>query len=330
MVQRKYPCFGCDLLRHSPICILQYKKSEETILPTTPIYYYDAFISYRHGYPDEQYAIWLHEALEAYRLPKSLKKSGLSDIKRVFRDDSELAAIANMSAGLETALERSRYLIIICSPRLPKSNWCHAEIKKFRDMGRHNQILALLIEGEPSASFPPILTEIREQHIDDRGEVIERVRKVQPFAADVRPKAGHSHKEINSSALLKLVATIVGCQFDDLRQREWARRLQRMRYITATTLILLIVFSSIAAFAIHEMLRVKEVENHLRKDHALVSMERDLLLKSINSIITDVRKIAKEPGMERLAKRLLVESNHDIELIHQLDRMRTDESTTSK
>ena len=37
-------------------------------------YHYDAFISYRHTYPDKFIAEHLHKELETYKLPANVKK----------------------------------------------------------------------------------------------------------------------------------------------------------------------------------------------------------------------------------------------------------------
>src|SRR3954453_18606101 len=90
---------------------------------------YAAFISYRHVEPDRRWAQWLHSALETYRVPKSLVRGrGLPPrAGRGFRDEEELPASANLSASIREALEQSRYLIVVCSPRTPGSEWVNRE-----------------------------------------------------------------------------------------------------------------------------------------------------------------------------------------------------------
>jgi MTH538 TIR-like domain (DUF1863) len=78
-----------------------------------------AFISYRHTEPDCRWAKWLHSALERYRVPKQLARQlGVSGrVGRIFRDEEELAAASDLSAGIREALQNSEYLIVVCSPR---------------------------------------------------------------------------------------------------------------------------------------------------------------------------------------------------------------------
>src|SRR5882724_7860007 len=125
----------------------------------TEEYRYDAFISYRHVEPDRRWAKWLHKSLETYRVPSRLvRERGVRPrIERVFRDEEELPASADLSKEIDRALEQSRFLIVICSPRTPASRWVNKEVQRFREMGRHDRILALLIEGDPRESFPRAL-----------------------------------------------------------------------------------------------------------------------------------------------------------------------------
>ncbi len=52
---------------------------------------YDVFISYRHTERDRAWAKWLLEALETYRVPKTLQQRGFpARIGKAFRDEDEL------------------------------------------------------------------------------------------------------------------------------------------------------------------------------------------------------------------------------------------------
>src|SRR5580658_861351 len=151
-------------------------------------YRFAAFISYRHVEPDRRWAKWLHTQVETYRVPKHLQRErGLrARVGRIFRDEEELPASANLSAELEAALQQSRFLIVVCSPRTPASQWVNQEVLRFRELGRHDRVLALLIEGEPADAFPQSLREIRRTVVDTQSLPREQVEDVEPLAADVR------------------------------------------------------------------------------------------------------------------------------------------------
>jgi WD40 repeat protein len=188
-----------------------------------------AFISYRHVDPDRAYAKWLQSVLETYRIPRSFAQvRGIpSRLGRIFRDEEELAASPNLSTAIEDALRASHYLIIICSPAAAASQWVNAEVEFFRKLGRADRILSLLIVGEPCDAFPPALYEIRPA--PPRPSIEPSLAEpAEPLAADVRSNIGGSERFRKRIALLRLVATLIGCRFDDLRQRDQERRQRRI------------------------------------------------------------------------------------------------------
>src|SRR5215469_11459286 len=59
---------------------------------------YDAFISYRHVDRDRQWAEWLINALELYRVPKALQRQGFpTRLRKVFRDEDEIPASSDLN-----------------------------------------------------------------------------------------------------------------------------------------------------------------------------------------------------------------------------------------
>jgi tetratricopeptide (TPR) repeat protein len=200
-------------------------------------YSYNAFISYRHLQPDRTWAKWLHRSLETYRPPRRLCKShGLPKrLQRCFRDEDELSASAHLTVEIEKALRASRNLIVVCSPRTPQSQWVRREIALFREWGRAGRILALLIEGEPRQAFPEELYEIRPGIGAD-----------EPLAADVRPSDDESLGYRSQMAKLRLLATILGVKYDDLRRREQERKTRNARIYGAMGFLLAVVIAVVA------------------------------------------------------------------------------------
>jgi len=155
----------------------------------------------------------------------------------IFRDDDELAPSTDLGAALKNALAKSRYLIVICSPRSAASSWVQEEIDTFKALGRGDRILCLIIDGEPNAGsgsrspecFPPGLRSVRDGS--------EPCRPM-PFAADVR--RGRSTRE---RAFIKLVAGLLAVNFDMLWRRERRRSLRRWAARTAASLALAVVVS---------------------------------------------------------------------------------------
>ncbi|MEI8289291.1 MAG: TIR domain-containing protein [Verrucomicrobiota bacterium] len=206
-------------------------------------YKYWAFISYCHR--DKKWGKWLHEALETYRVPKEMvgktTERGYDVPARlypVYRDREESPTAADLGQFIQNSLEQSRYLIVICSPHSARSRWVNEEIKAFKRLGRENRILSVIVDGEPNASdgkpgipkeaecFPEAL---RFKAGSD-GELTSE--RMEPVCGDVR-KQGDGKE----NALLKLLAGVLGVNFDDLRQRERLRQ-RRRRFWLATGLLL--------------------------------------------------------------------------------------------
>lgn len=210
---------------------------------------YDAFISYRHADLDMQIAKKVHGGLENFKLPKSVQKAtGRKKIKRVFRDQEELPIGSDLTDNISSALAESEYLIVICSPRTPGSYWVCKEIETFIELHDRQHILAVLIEGEPSDSFPKLLLE------DENGNPVE------PLAADVR---GETKKERNKkfkSELMRLAAALLECNYDDLRQRH---RERRMRHIIGVVVTIATVISGLGVgFAMYNAKMAAEIEDN--------------------------------------------------------------------
>ncbi len=217
---------------------------------------YWAFISYSHA--DRKWGNWLHKALETYKVPKALTggANGLGEpippkIFPVFRDREELSTSSNLSSTISSALQQSRNLIVICSPRSASSHWVNQEILDFKKLGRADRVLALIVGGEPNAAdgkpgfdvesecFPELLKYAlgADGHLD-------KSQPTEPIAADARP--GRDGK---TGAKLKLAAGILGVNYDDLKRREEQRRHRQVRVVVAVSAALVLTFATLAGVA---------------------------------------------------------------------------------
>ena len=171
---------------------------------------YEAFISYRHASADTATAKRIQRALEGFRIPKALRQGARCSLGKLFRDADELPASASLTDEISRALCDSGYLIVICSPDTPSSNWVDLEIEEFLTTHGPDRILAVLVAGEPEQSFPAaLLNQTEKGH--------------EPLAADFRP--GKTRREIRREEL-RLAAALIGCGLDDLVNRRRTRALQ--------------------------------------------------------------------------------------------------------
>ena len=208
---------------------------------------YDAFISYRHSELDKFVAEELHRQLENFKIPGSVaKKCKKKKIKRIFRDKDELPITSNLADPILNALKDSEFLIVICSPRLKESIWCKREIENFIEMHGRENVLAVLIEGEPSESFPEELLYREKTVVNANGETTVIREPVEPLAADVRGKNKKEVKKLIKTEMLRLLASMLQCNYDDLKQRHRERKLHRMLAVAAVVGVVSLSFGTVS------------------------------------------------------------------------------------
>jgi len=264
---------------------------------------YHAFISYSHA--DENWGSWLHRSLETYRTPKPLigKATNRGEpvperVFPIFRDREELPTSADLGSTISDALEQARYLIVICSKASAKSRWVNEEIKAFKKMGRSNRILALIVDGEPNAAegkpgvgvdeecFPQAL----KHPLGNDGE-LDLGTIAEPIAADVRPG-----KDGKQDGLLKLLAGLLGVNFDDLKRRDEIRRRKRQQAIVTTAGSLAVIFAILAGFAVWQWQESERRGREVRRGMAASDLEHALGL--------DPNRAAEAARLEARALRL--------------------------
>ena len=209
---------------------------------------YFAFISYQRK--DEEWADRLRSKLEHYRLPSSVRRQDASlpkEIRPIFRDALELAG-GVLAKEIKTALQRSKYLIVICSPNSAKSPWVNKEIQTFIDLGREEKIIPFIIDGTPFSDneeiecFPPALLSLK-------GE---------------KELLGINISELGrDAASIKVVARMFGLKFDTLWQR-YRREQKRKRYTTIAMIVALaIVAIGVATWMWHSNILLNEKNRKL-------------------------------------------------------------------
>lgn len=206
-------------------------------------YRYYAFISYSSK--DEACAKKLHKKIEHYRIPRSLVGRPGRDgeiphkIFPVFRDRDELPLSSDLGSTIQDALSMSRYLIVICSPNSAVSEWVNEEVRYFKEIGRGDRILALILDGEPNADderecFPPAL----KYFVLEDGS-LDFSSRVEPIAGDLR-----QGKDGWKSCFLKAVAGITGAGYNAFVKRE--RRRGRIRAACVALVSLCLIVGAIA------------------------------------------------------------------------------------
>ena len=226
------------------------------------------FISYNHK--DVKWAKWLQKKLEWYRLPTEIHNE-FSDsryIRPVFRDRDTLTS-GVLNDELRSHLEASNYLVVLCSPNSAQSEWVSDEVKAFVEMGRLDKIVPFIIEGTPQdyshadvsqplmgECFPLALRQWNTEHPD---------KNLLGIAVN---DDGKTDKQ---KAFIRLVAHLLGVQFDTLWQRH--KRYVR-RLITSLSALAVVALAFVYWFMIPVKLSVTIEDEH----HQLPMMEKGVLI----------------------------------------------------
>ncbi len=294
---------------------------------------YAAFISYRHVEPDQTWARWLHTSLETYCVPVTFRTdAAVSRLGKVFRDTEELAAAADLRVEIQKALRSSSMLIVICSSKTPHSPWVDQEIRYFQSLGRNTRVVALLVEGEPADSFPRALCEVDPDVLESTETTIR-----EPLAADVRPMVGVHHSQRQRQALLRIIAQLLRCEYDDLFQRDAERRRRQYYQFSLAALgIGFVVFLSLAFGFYQQKLRnLEQTIAELKREERLVrslqakdrviaqlpNLRQRALWPQAQSLLTETKNLL-EPDTAREVFLELSEAEADIQLLERLDEIR--------
>ena len=258
---------------------------------------YFAFISYKRE--DEKWAKWLQHELEHYRLPLNVRKADASlpkEIRPVFKDTSELAA-GVLANEIHDALENSKYLIVVCSPRSSKSEWVGKEVQTFIDMGRSEYIIPFIIAGKAFSDNPD--------------------EECFPLSLREMPKEsellGVNINEMGrEAAVVKVVARMFGLQFDTLWQRrEREKRMRRNRIIAAVAVFVLSVMG-VAGWIWHQNVELEARNTLINRQNVALDAKTDSLLKA-NDSIQNVQRALKQAYYElEVSRKGLAISNENL------------------
>lgn len=210
---------------------------------------YEAFISYSHTEHDSRVAREIQRFLEGFSIPKPLReRAGRSKLGKVFRDEDELAAGPSLAEGLEEALRKSRWLIVVCSPVAAASPWIAREIETFITHHGHDRVLAVLATGEPCDAFPEPLRQLVPHAAQGLASVTEpglgETRPQEPIAADLRDTVARQRRR---QELWRILAPVIGCSFDELAQRQRVRRIRRIAIAGAAALCIAVALGAVLA-----------------------------------------------------------------------------------
>lgn len=222
---------------------------------------YYAFISYNRE--DEKWASWLQHKLEHYKLPSNLNgRAGLpKEIRPVFKDTTELNP-GNLPQQIQEALDRSKFLVVVCSPSSARSEWVNKEVDEFLSLGRDANIIPFIVNGTPFSSEPS-------------DECFPKAIRQMPPNQEI---LGTNINEMGRvAAMVKVVARMTDLKFDMLWQR-YERYKRKKRNVVLTILsAFLIAVVCVAAFMWSQnqtiISQYEQLEKLSVRNNALYAME---------------------------------------------------------
>ncbi len=223
---------------------------------------YFAFISYKHE--DEKWAKWLQNELEDYHLPTKIAKANPNlpkEIRPIFRDTTELKS-GKLKQQIEEALNTSKFLIVICSPRAAQSVWVNREIETFIQKKGVERIIPFIVEGTAFAKnqeeecFPPVLRNLSEEQ-EILGANVQEVGR--------------------ESAMIKAIAQMLGVNFSSLWNRyERAKKRKLIMWAITGALITLGAISAATIFA--------KQKADLESSYHIINVQKDSIQAQKNSL----------------------------------------------
>ena len=239
--------------------------------------HYKAFISYRHLPDDMRVAKKLEKTIERYVIPSVLRVDGRKKLGYAFRDKEELPISSDLSGSIRNALDRSEYLIVICSPETPKSRWVLEEIEYFLSTHDRDHLLAVLISGTPEESFPRQLVEMTEPD--------GTTRAVEPLAANIVADSVPRQNRLFAAEKLRILAALIGCPYDKLYRRE--QRYQIQRLVSAFAAVFLVSGAFIGVL----LGKNREIT---RKNEEIQANYRQALINQSNYLASESLKLIEE------------------------------------
>ena len=194
---------------------------------------------------DASVANKLADSIRRYKLPSGtvLPDSSL-DYRRVYVEVSG----NDFDDNARGILDSSRFLAVLCSPETRTSAFVLDRLAYFRETGKGNNIIAVIVRGEPAESFPDSFIEKKTvQKILPDMTVVERIETIEPVASDLRAETRSRWKEALSYETVRIIASILGLHPDDLEQRHRARH--RRAVMTLVSVIAAVCLAAAGIFA---------------------------------------------------------------------------------
>lgn len=197
---------------------------------------YIAFISYNHNERDIKVAKVLQSLLEHTTIPKSSRINNKRKLGKIFRDESELHC-GDLSEQIKNALNKSEYLIILCSQEYNNSDYCKKELYYFCDeCSDKNHVQVIVSDGNPNN-----IEKMIPRRLWNNNEP--------PLAAEIIASSLKGNiKKLRKYEYAKIMGGILNINSDSFINRLKVNK----RRIISLYIIITIAFLSLIAYSLYE------------------------------------------------------------------------------
>lgn len=225
---------------------------------------------------DASVANKLAESIRRYRLPSgTVLPESKMDYRRVYVEVSG----RDFDDEARSILDHSRCLAVLCSPETRTSAFVLDRLAYFRETGKDDNIIAVIIRGEPADSFPESFIEKKTvQKILPDMTVVERTETIEPVASDLRAETRRRWKEALNYETVRIIASVLGLHPDDLEQRHRARHRRAVRTIVAVIAAVCIGAAGIFTYLGH----IARTEGEIAEQQAVLC--REIAERTINEL----------------------------------------------
>ena len=244
-------------------------------MPEPKVYRYKAFINYAHQ--DIAFARWLQKNIENYTIPSDIRNrypNLPNDLRSsIFLDEEILSSRETLSLTLQEGMDASESMIVLCSPRALLSKRVDDEIRYFRSKHKERKIFTLLIDGKAENVIPQALTMQGES----------------PLLIDI------SQSKTRKKAFLKVIASLLGIDFDALWKIEVQKKRKKrlLKTVIAVLFLLMIGYTYMKVFPVNSNKELEQIERQIdtlkkerevQKGDAQVFNELSVSLKELEAL----------------------------------------------
>lgn len=177
-----------------------------------------------------------------------------------------------------------------------ESVWVQRELEYFLEKHDKEHVITVLVGGEPEESFPDILCRETKTINDINGETLTVTVPVEPLAADVRGKnKNESLKKLNVE-ILRLLACMLGCHYDSLKQRHREYLIKRTTCIASTIIIAMSIFGGYAYFQLQQIRMEHEASLKYQKE-SIQNQAKNLAQQSVDVLAEGKREEALKKAL---------------------------------